>query len=601
MEKINMKRHIIFFFMLLVLISRVFAKDYEHFWYDRYDNSSSIHLEVYSPYEENIDEKATKKLDELEKSLNLNDDLYVSIIGSISEPLFQIYYKRNWPDDSLIIYNKNGEKIYSEEFYEDGMLDYHYQTDLLLEQVFPISTTGFKQKYKVGDRGANGGIIFRVTGGVAYEFSNIRGESSSPSRFVLSEDNERASSNIMSTMIYLFGNRWRIPSSTQLKDIVHFLKKNGLFEAYKTKSLWVSNLNDDGQPQYLSLKDEKLYSFPNTVPVEQQLCSVLFVKRIDLNSDYDTTSRKSSASSNSYSATIDSGKLVLYDKSKQISKIETKSTETTPNFKVGDYIKELDATVFKIDGNNVTLYHWENRSVTYSALGTFCKTYQKDGYSGWRLPTVDEMNYMYTYRIDSGTYWAATAKPEEQWAMDLVSGKWYKDYYNSLNIFVVRTFDVTTINKYFTQPETDSEINGGEETAEKESHEELRHNFKIGNYMRSCGTVFNVVGNKVYVFTQISYYNYTFAEAKDLCKNLTTGGYTDWRLPTAQELNFIYTNREAISTNREAMSVFSYEEYWCSSPGKGGKPQYLYLGNGTWITGTDLTTCSVIAVREFEF
>lgn len=596
-----MKRHIIFFFMLLVLISRVFAKDYEHFWYDRYDNSSSIHLEVYSPYEENIDEKATKKLDELEKSLNLNDDLYVSIIGSISEPLFQIYYKRNWPDDSLIIYNKNGEKIYSEEFYEDGMLDYHYQTDLLLEQVFPISTTGFKQKYKVGDRGANGGIIFRVTGGVAYEFSNIRGESSSPSRFVLSEDNERASSNIMSTMIYLFGNRWRIPSSTQLKDIVHFLKKNGLFEAYKTKSLWVSNLNDDGQPQYLSLKDEKLYSFPNTVPVEQQLCSVLFVKRIDLNSDYDTTSRKSSASSNSYSATIDSGKLVLYDKSKQISKIETKSTETTPNFKVGDYIKELDATVFKIDGNNVTLYHWENRSVTYSALGTFCKTYQKDGYSGWRLPTVDEMNYMYTYRIDSGTYWAATAKPEEQWAMDLVSGKWYKDYYNSLNIFVVRTFDVTTINKYFTQPETDSEINGGEETAEKESHEELRHNFKIGNYMRSCGTVFNVVGNKVYVFTQISYYNYTFAEAKDLCKNLTTGGYTDWRLPTAQELNFIYTNREAISTNREAMSVFSYEEYWCSSPGKGGKPQYLYLGNGTWITGTDLTTCSVIAVREFEF
>ena len=601
MEKINMKRHIIFFFMLLVLISRVFAKDYEHFWYDRYDDNSIIHLEVYSPYEENIDEKATKKLDELEKSLNLNDELYVSIIGTISEPLFQIYYKRDWPNDSLIIYNKNGEKIYSEEFYEEGMLDYHYQTDLLLEQVFPISTTGFKQKYKVGDRGANGGIIFRVTGGAAYEFSNIRGESSSPSRFVLSEDNERASSNIMSTMIYLFGNRWRIPSSTQLKDIVHFLKKNGLFEAYKTKSLWVSNLTDDGQPQYLSLKDEKLYSFPNTVPVEQQLCSVLFVKRIDLNSDYDTTSRKSSASSNSYSTTIDSGKLVLYDKSKQISKIETKSTETTPNFKVGDYIKELDATVFKIDGNNVTLYHWEGRNVSYSAQETFCKNYQKDGYSGWRLPTVDEMNYIYTYRIDSGTYWAATAKPEEQWAMDLVSGKWYKNYYSSLNIFVVRTFDVATINKYFTQPVTETEINASEETAEKESHEELRHNFKIGNYMRSCGTVFNVVGNKVYVFTQISYYNYTFAEAKDLCKNLTTGGYTDWRLPTAQELNFIYTNREAISTNREAMSVFSYEEYWCSSPGKGGKPQYLYLGNGTWITGTDLTKCSVIAVREFEF
>lgn len=280
---------------------------------------------------------------------------------------------------------------------------------------------------------------------------------------------------------------------------------------------------------------------------------------------------------------------------KSEEKSAPKTVVSTPNFKVSDYIKELDATVFKIDGNNVTLYHRENRDVTYSALETFCKNYQKDGFSGWRLPTIDEMNYMYTYRINSGTYWASTAKPEEHWAMDLVSGKWYKDYYTKLNVFVVKTLDVATINDYFAP-----QIN----EPEKKIDEELRHNFKFGDYM-PCGTVFNVVGNKVYVFNEVSDYwysdgnvyyagSYPFAGAKECCKNSTTGGYTDWRLPTAQELNLIYTNRNAI------LASFG-EKYWTSSPGKGGKPQYLYFGNGTWITGTELTTCSVIAVREFDF
>lgn len=585
-----MKRLLTFFTLLVALISHIFAQDYEHF---DFSEDFTFHLEIYSPYEENIYDKVMKKMNELEKSVQD----FVTIIGSISAPSF--YVCTSLDLSAVYVYNAKHEKIYTAKYpiYIDAMMDYLYQTDKLVEQVFPSSSTCLKQKYQVGDRAPGGGIIFCVAGNTAYEFSDVKGMTNNPDgTFMLDPEYNEP---ILCAAYYK--DDWLIPSSAQLKEIVNYLKKNGLFEMYKDKFLWTSNVDDEGRKLFFNLKDEKLHYFPNTVPVEQQLCSTLFVKRIDLNSDYDTTSRKSPASSNSYSTTIDSGKLVLYDKSKQISKIETKSTETTPNFKVGDYIKELDATVFKIDGNNVTLYHYEDRNVTYSALETFCKNFQKDGYSGWRLPTIDEMNYMYTYRIISGTYWASTAKPEEQWAMDLVSGKWYKNYYSSLNIFVVRTFDVATINKYFTQPVTETEINVSEETAEKNSHEELRHNFKIGNYMRSCGTVFNVVGNKVYVFTQISYYNYTFAEAKDLCKNLTTGGYTDWRLPTAQELNFIYTNREAISTNREAMSVFSYEEYWCSSPGKGGKPQYLYLGNGTWITGTDLTKCSVIAVREFDF
>ena len=602
-----MKKIFIFFVILIMTVHNVFAKSYQRYAWARETKdygTPRIYLEVYSPYDENIEEKAIKKLDEIEeykKKAKIDEWYYVAYIGSISEPSYQVHRTFSSVSAYIDIYNKCGEKIYhTESNLDDTYIDYYHQIDKLVEEVFP-SSDARNQPYKIGDKGPDGGIIYYIGGNYAYECSERIGIATI----------DACNNNLYETpsaRCEYHGARdydafWRLPTRNQLKDIYDFFQKSGQLEKYKNYCFWSSSKTADGKPVFMKFSDKKFYHFDDDVPMEKRMCSFILVRSFELDG-YAASPKQGVPSAfskiNIKSSSSNSAKPPLKPL-KVESKSPIKNTKPTPNFKVGDYIKELDATIFKIDGNNVTLYHWEGRNVSYSAQETFCKNYQKDGYSGWRLPTVDEMNYMYTYRIDSGTYWASTAKPEEQWAMDLVSGKWYKNYYSSLNIFVVRTFDVATINKYFTQPVTETEINVSEETAEKNSHEELRHNFKIGNYMRSCGTVFNVVGNKVYVFTQISYYNYTFAEAKDLCKNLTTGGYTDWRLPTAQELNFIYTNREAISTNREAMSVFSYEEYWCSSPGKGGKPQYLYLGNGTWITGTDLTKCSVIAVREFDF
>ncbi|MBR6296424.1 MAG: hypothetical protein IKR40_08115 [Treponema sp.] len=257
-----------------------------------------------------------------------------------------------------------------------------------------------------------------------------------------------------------------------------------------------------------------------------------------------------------------------------------------PNFKVGDYINELDATVFKIDGNNVTLYHYEDRNVTYSALETFCKNFQKDGYSGWRLPTIDEMNYMYTYRINSGTYWASTAKPEEHWAMDLVSGKWYKDYYTKLNVFVVKSLDVATINDYFPPPIKEPE---------KKIDEGLRHNFKIGDYLpEEGGKVFKIDGNCAYVFHWEGQ-NITFTAAKTFAKNYIGGGDSSWRLPTKDELDFIFANRRIWAEN------FWHYPFWSSSLGKDGNPLYINFDNGNWYSGKESTTCKILVVRSFFF
>ncbi|MDE5783960.1 MAG: carboxypeptidase regulatory-like domain-containing protein [Prevotella sp.] len=56
--------------------------------------------------------------------------------------------------------------------------------------------------------------------------------------------------------------------------------------------------------------------------------------------------------------------------------------------------------------------------------------------------------------------------------------------------------------------------------------------------------------------TDVGYGNYE--TVKSMCENSTLGGYTDWRLPTIDELMVLYNNREMIGG-------FKKVEYWSSS------------------------------------
>ena len=57
-----------------------------------------------------------------------------------------------------------------------------------------------------------------------------------------------------------------------------------------------------------------------------------------------------------------------------------------------------------------------------------------------------------------------------------------------------------------------------------------------------------------------------------MCKNSTLGGYTDWRLPTSDELMVLYTNRDKIGG-------FKDEIYWSSSIYSTRYPEYHYTVN----------------------
>lgn len=65
----------------------------------------------------------------------------------------------------------------------------------------------------------------------------------------------------------------------------------------------------------------------------------------------------------------------------------------------------------------------------------------------------------------------------------------------------------------------------------------------------------------------------TNGTAADICANLNLEGYNDWFLPSKDELNEMYVNKEAIGG-------FVSDNYWSSSQYNSGNAWGQYFGNG---------------------
>jgi len=86
--------------------------------------------------------------------------------------------------------------------------------------------------------------------------------------------------------------------------------------------------------------------------------------------------------------------------------------------------------------------------------------------------------------------------------------------------------------------------------------------------------------------------------AAGLARAYTGGGYTDWFLPSKDELNQLYLNRVAIGgfeTTRDPL----YPWYWSSSEGSSGNAWYQYFVSGDQFSASKYTTLRVRAVRAF--
>lgn len=118
--------------------------------------------------------------------------------------------------------------------------------------------------------------------------------------------------------------------------------------------------------------------------------------------------------------------------------------------------------------------------------------------------------------------------------------------------------------------------------------------YKIGGKGPGGGLVFYIEGDKALECSELLG-EATWEGAKGLCRNYRGGGYSDWYLPTKEELNWIYVNL------RKTEKILGDTWYWSSSSFSSDNAWEQLFEDGNQSYYLKDNTYSVRAVRAFYF
>ena len=118
--------------------------------------------------------------------------------------------------------------------------------------------------------------------------------------------------------------------------------------------------------------------------------------------------------------------------------------------------------------------------------------------------------------------------------------------------------------------------------------------YSIGDRGPGGGTVFISDGDtRMEVSVNLGFLSWT--AAKNATENYRGGGYSDWRLPTKDELNLIYQN-----LRRKGLGAMGDDIHWTSTEFDASNAWYQSFGNGIQRQGNIRSfSLAVRAVREF--
>jgi hypothetical protein len=118
--------------------------------------------------------------------------------------------------------------------------------------------------------------------------------------------------------------------------------------------------------------------------------------------------------------------------------------------------------------------------------------------------------------------------------------------------------------------------------------------FRIGGRGPGGGIVFFAQGGKYMEVSEKLGGNHNWAQATTVARNYQGGGYSDWRLPTKDELNLVYQN-----LRKNNLGNMGDSRYWSSTEHLGYHAWYQLFGDGRQASYSKNSTGSVRAVRDF--
>ena len=252
------------------------------------------------------------------------------------------------------------------------------------------------------------------------------------------------------------------------------------------------------------------------------------------------------------------------------------------SLKVGDNFE--GGIVFEVapDGSTVKICsEMDLGSYNWFEAKDLASTYDGGGFTDWRLPTKEELNTMYSNLAVEGLgnfkedwYWSSTSTDGQAWEQLFPEGYQQNDGGGNESLSYVRPIRHIILNIK-----------------------------KVGD-MHAGGIIFQIDSlgkhGKVVSLKDLGFYNWY--DAKTQCDEYSEGTYTDWYLPSREDLQTIYDVLYPLEMNDypETVAQFREEWYWSASETDGKAWEIDFL-DGLWQNdgGGNESKSSVRAIRDF--
>lgn len=251
----------------------------------------------------------------------------------------------------------------------------------------------------------------------------------------------------------------------------------------------------------------------------------------------------------------------------------------------GRFIAFDDGTILDAQNNLMWASKDNGSNINWINAKSYCENYRGGGYSDWRMPTLDELKKLYdrnkefrivTDLINLTDYyvWASEIMNLDDSAKFFLFGTGREGWSKQSNVSGFRTLPVRTDN-------AESSFSQKKQT-EKASREEGLPNQKEirkdGRFITyDDGTILDAKTNLMWA-AKDNASDINWADAKSYCENYRGGGYSDWRMPTLDDLALLF----ASDTNKDQIERTSNFHWASETRGSEAALFHLFSGKRLW-------------------